>query len=239
MNYFISRAEQQYGPYTLADLQRYVASGDILVTDLTRSEAITEWLPVSQVIGNIPVPFLGPSRAADPTLIRDDKKLVVIRGATLPPYCVKCAKPADSPPWEKNYTWHNPLLALLLFLGLIGLIIYIPIYYSRRKQMMLVVPLCIEHWRARRTKLWVGTVLLVTSPLLLIFGVMTDKDYVSGIGFLVLLGMLTAGTVVLFMAAPLRAKKIDDQQGVFVGAREPFLQVIDSHGQQQTTGIAY
>jgi hypothetical protein len=42
MNYFISRDGTQYGPYTLADLQRYVASGNILVTDLARSEAISE-----------------------------------------------------------------------------------------------------------------------------------------------------------------------------------------------------
>jgi hypothetical protein len=56
MNYFITRDGQQYGPYTLADLQRYVATGSILVTDITRSEGMTEWVPVSQVIGNIPVP---------------------------------------------------------------------------------------------------------------------------------------------------------------------------------------
>ncbi|HEV7521001.1 MAG TPA: GYF domain-containing protein, partial [Candidatus Angelobacter sp.] len=45
----------EYGPYTLADLQRYVAQGSILLTDLTRSEGMTEWTPVSQVLGNIPV----------------------------------------------------------------------------------------------------------------------------------------------------------------------------------------
>jgi GYF domain 2 len=56
MNYFVSREGNEYGPYTLADLQRYVASGNILVTDLTRSEGMSEWVPVSQVIGNIPVP---------------------------------------------------------------------------------------------------------------------------------------------------------------------------------------
>jgi GYF domain 2/Domain of unknown function (DUF4234) len=56
MNYFVTRSGQEYGPYTLADLQRYVATGSILVTDLTRSEGMTEWIPVSQVIGNIPVP---------------------------------------------------------------------------------------------------------------------------------------------------------------------------------------
>jgi len=56
MNYFIHRDGQQYGPYTLADLQRYVASGDILLTDLARSEGMDESLPVSQIIGTIPVP---------------------------------------------------------------------------------------------------------------------------------------------------------------------------------------
>lgn len=56
MKYYIQRQLNEYGPYTLADLQRYVAQGNILLTDLTRSEGLTEWVPVSQVIGNIPVP---------------------------------------------------------------------------------------------------------------------------------------------------------------------------------------
>jgi len=47
----------EYGPYTLADLQRYVAQGSVSPTDLTRSEGMTEWTPVSQVIGNIPIPL--------------------------------------------------------------------------------------------------------------------------------------------------------------------------------------
>jgi hypothetical protein len=56
MNYFITRDGQQYGPYSLADLQRYVASGEIQLTDMARSEGMSEALPVSQVIGTIPVP---------------------------------------------------------------------------------------------------------------------------------------------------------------------------------------
>ena len=64
MNYYISRNDKQYGPYNLGDLQRYVASGHILVTDLTRSEGMTDWVPVSQVIGNIPVPVAAPTPAA-------------------------------------------------------------------------------------------------------------------------------------------------------------------------------
>lgn len=56
MNYKVMRNGQEYGPYTLADLQRYVASGNILVSDLVKSEGMDEWVPVSQVIGNIPIP---------------------------------------------------------------------------------------------------------------------------------------------------------------------------------------
>lgn len=55
MNYFVKRGDQQYGPYSLADLQRYVQSGNIAPTDLARSEAMQDWAPVNQVIGNIAV----------------------------------------------------------------------------------------------------------------------------------------------------------------------------------------
>ncbi len=61
MNYFIKRDLSEYGPYSLADLQKYVASGNILVTDLCRSEGLADWVPVSQVIGNIPVPQAAPA----------------------------------------------------------------------------------------------------------------------------------------------------------------------------------
>lgn len=56
MKYFIRRDLNEYGPYTLADLQRYVAQGNISPNDLTRSEGMTDWVPVSEVIGNIPSP---------------------------------------------------------------------------------------------------------------------------------------------------------------------------------------
>jgi GYF domain 2 len=55
MTYQVSRNGQMYGPYTLEDLQRYVASGNILPTDLAKSEEMPEWLPVAQVLGNVGV----------------------------------------------------------------------------------------------------------------------------------------------------------------------------------------
>jgi hypothetical protein len=51
MLYQISRNGQLYGPYTLEDLQRYLASGNIQPTDLVKSDEMTQWIPVSQLLG--------------------------------------------------------------------------------------------------------------------------------------------------------------------------------------------
>lgn len=56
MNYRIKRGDQEFGPYSLADLQRYVQSGHVLSSDLAQSEGMSEWIPVSQVLGDIPIP---------------------------------------------------------------------------------------------------------------------------------------------------------------------------------------
>jgi hypothetical protein len=53
MHYHVSRGGQTYGPYTLADLQRYVASGHILLTDLAKSEEMTEWVSVGQILNPV------------------------------------------------------------------------------------------------------------------------------------------------------------------------------------------
>lgn len=68
MKYYIQRQLNEYGPYTLADLQRYVAQGSIQLTDLTRSEGMTEWTPVSQVIGDIPIPVPAGQSPAEATV---------------------------------------------------------------------------------------------------------------------------------------------------------------------------
>jgi hypothetical protein len=54
MQYFIKRGEEKFGPYTLTDLQKYVQSGNIASDDLAQSEGMSDWVPVSQVLGNIP-----------------------------------------------------------------------------------------------------------------------------------------------------------------------------------------
>jgi hypothetical protein len=58
MQYFVKRGEQRFGPYSLSDLQRYVQSGNVLSDDLAQSEGMNDWVPVSQVLGNIPAPLV-------------------------------------------------------------------------------------------------------------------------------------------------------------------------------------
>ena len=59
MLYHVSRNGQNYGPYTIEDLQRYVASGNVLPTDLCKSDDMPAWISVSQVLG-IATPPAGP-----------------------------------------------------------------------------------------------------------------------------------------------------------------------------------
>ena len=65
MDYFVTREGQQYGPYTLSDLQRYVGTGEVLLTDLAISDGLTEPVPVAQIVGNIAAtPTTFPSASA-------------------------------------------------------------------------------------------------------------------------------------------------------------------------------
>src|SRR5882724_3578615 len=62
MNYFVIRDGQQYGPYSVADIQRYVAQGNIALTDQARSEGIEQTITVAQIVGSIPMPSAAPQQ---------------------------------------------------------------------------------------------------------------------------------------------------------------------------------
>jgi hypothetical protein len=64
VDYLVRRGEQEFGPYTLAELQQYVQSGNVLLDDLTKNEAMTDWGKVSSVLGTVPLPsFAGRTEA--------------------------------------------------------------------------------------------------------------------------------------------------------------------------------
>lgn len=53
MNYKIKRGEQEFGPYSLAEIRQYFGEGRIIATDLAKSEAMDAWLPMTKVIGGL------------------------------------------------------------------------------------------------------------------------------------------------------------------------------------------
>lgn len=56
MEYLIKRGDAQFGPYSLNGLQQYLQSGQLSRDDLARSEGMADWVPLSQVLGTVPVP---------------------------------------------------------------------------------------------------------------------------------------------------------------------------------------
>src|SRR5258708_23603910 len=68
MSSYIQRQQNQYGPYALAELQTYLSQGSILWTDLGRTDAMTPWVPVSQLLNPVvaaaPIPPPAPAAAA-------------------------------------------------------------------------------------------------------------------------------------------------------------------------------
>src|ERR1700743_172136 len=50
MEYRIARDGQTFGPYTEDELRQYLASGNIVASDLARSDTMTDWQPLRKVL---------------------------------------------------------------------------------------------------------------------------------------------------------------------------------------------
>jgi hypothetical protein len=108
MSYFILRNGQQYGPYSQAEVQRYLRTGDIYPGDLSRTEEMKQWLAVSHILGSAAPPR--PSLVAN----FDPGYPFAPASAQLPPHLVSVAPP---PP---GLHWGVLLLLMILTLGLFG-----------------------------------------------------------------------------------------------------------------------
>jgi hypothetical protein len=152
---------------------------------------------------------------------RDGDKLVVGRGAVLPPLCVKCGQPSSGRPLKKTFYWHSPWLYLLI---LPGLLIYFIVALALRKRFDLALPLCEAHRSRRTTMLWIGGLLSLCVVIFPIIGAAIGKDDLVGplvgFGFLFLL----VGLIVLSIgSATIRPNRIDDDRAEFKGAGRDFL----------------
>jgi hypothetical protein len=66
MKYLIHRGGQQYGPYSVEELRQFVASGNILSSDMAWAQGMPGWVPVSQILGGAPAPPAAPAPAPAP-----------------------------------------------------------------------------------------------------------------------------------------------------------------------------
>ncbi|MFN9738320.1 MAG: RDD family protein [Pseudomonadota bacterium] len=64
MQIHINRDGQNFGPYTLDEARQYLASGNLIETDLAWFEGAANWMPLSQVPGVAPARPAGPVVAA-------------------------------------------------------------------------------------------------------------------------------------------------------------------------------
>lgn len=165
--------------------------------------------------------------AAPTDAYRQGNRLVVPKGAPLPPYCVKCGQPVTGEAFRKKFQWHNPWLLLI---ALLSPIIYIIIAMIIMKRVELLVPMCAEH-RQRRKNFLIATWVLALGfiPAGIIVGAMiNDSDTAVAVGMLTSFALFIAAIVMGVRAVIMRPKEITDFSASFTGACEPFLAQLPS-----------
>jgi hypothetical protein len=123
----------------------------------------------------------------------------------LPLRCAKCGgKPAE--PQRRRFSWHPSGLALLILLGVIGIILYVVFSSALTKRMTVPLPLCETHrnyWRNRSILLYGGllAVLVLGSLAFVVAGVVYSMEGESGAFLIAALGTGALFFVWLFPAA--------------------------------------
>jgi GYF domain 2 len=67
MNYYVARGGETYGPYSLETVQKYLAEGSILATDMARLDGNQDWVPLRQLL-NLPAATQSPAYPPPPSL---------------------------------------------------------------------------------------------------------------------------------------------------------------------------
>jgi hypothetical protein len=106
--YRIRRGTQEFGPYDGGALERYIASGNIVMSDYVEANGSGVWIPLTQLVGYQPGPAAYPPVAPSPYMPQ----------ATPSPYGqALSANPVELPP---NLHWALVLvLSMVPFFGLV------------------------------------------------------------------------------------------------------------------------
>jgi len=177
------------------------------------------------------------AEAGDPYVSPNDSDTFVVpRGAVLPSRCVKCGNMPTKPWLEKTFSWHNPALLFLLFLGLWPYVIVAAIV---QKKINLAVPLCDACKASRKKRLRIGMVLLLTCipvPWALTY-LIKDAGTATLSAILVGVVMFVAGLMFTVFESPLRATHIGRDSAEFKGACPDFLASLQISARSRAFGV--
>ena len=146
--------------------------------------------------------------------------LIVSPQAVLPPFCIKCGRPAELETLRKTFSWHPRWVYILI---LTGLLIYIIVALVLRKSITLQIPLCSTHRERYRALRIAGAVLMLGSILEMIVGFSALPDSYAGLILICGFSALISGLVCLVSSAVLRLNLIDQYYGYFSRAHHTFL----------------
>ena len=124
---------------------------------------------------------------------RDGLLLVMTKGATLPPRCLKCNRDTGGWTLKRKLMWHPPYWYGLIALNLI---IYVIVAMIVRHTATVMVPLC-EHHRSRRRRLIaIGWGLILSAVAAFLVALQYPKaEGLAGVALLILfvVGIFTIG----------------------------------------------
>jgi len=147
--------------------------------------------------------------------------LIVSRSAALPPFCIKCGRPAVPERFQKKFSWHPRWVYIFV---LIALLIYIILAAVMSKRITLQLPLCAKHLEKYRMLRIAAPVLLLGSIAEMIAAGTALPDRYIGFGIAAGLCALVAGLVCLILfSGVLGINQIDDYYGYFANADPGFL----------------
>jgi hypothetical protein len=150
----------------------------------------------------------------------------------LPPVCARCGDKAVATP-DKRFAWHPPWLAVLILLGLLGIVLYVILANVLTKRMTVALPLCERHrqyWRNRKIFIYGGVLgVLLLGLLAAVIGAVLDSNRVTESGLL--FAVLSAGGLFLLwllcaavlQTVTIRPNEITDRSIALAGLSEEFV----------------
>lgn len=152
--------------------------------------------------------------------------MIASHGAILPPYCVKCGRPADLNSFSRKFSWHPQWIYIFV---LLALLLYVIIALAMSKRMTLQLPLCARHLEKYKSlRIAAAILLLGCIPEMIFAGTYLPEAYM-GYGYSAGILALLAGLVCLIMSGTvLRPTFIDQNYGYFANASPSFLQFLPS-----------